>query len=203
MTESSGPIQSNARLEAFSDGVFAIAITLLVLELKVPELEERSGDALRRALLAQWPAYLGFLTSFLTILIIWVNHHALFRQLRGHTRPLLFANGLLLLVVTLIPFPTSLVSGYILTPGAGIAALVYCALQLGLALAFNLIWSTAYRSNLLLADTQSSYAQIRRGYRVGPVLYGLAVIVSLPFPLLGVGICAGLAVFFAALSYER
>ncbi len=198
MTEPPG----NARLEAFSDGVFAIAITLLVLDLKVPELEEITPATLRSALLAQWPAYLGFLTSFLTILIIWVNHHALFRQLRGHTRPLLFANGLLL-VVTVLPFPTSLASRYILTSGAGVAAVVYCALQLALALTFNVIWSAAYRRNLLAADAHSNYAQIRRGYRLGPVLYGLATLLAYPFPLLGVGICAGLAVFFAALSYER
>ena len=193
----------NARLEAFSDGVFAIAITLLVLDLKVPELEHVSPTALRAALLAQWPAYLGFLTSFLTILIIWVNHHGLFRQLTGHTRPLLFTNGLLLLVVTVIPFPTSLTSRFILTDGAGVAAVLYCATQLALALAFNVIWSAAYRGHLIQADVRSNYAQIRRGYRAGPLLYALATLLAYPYPLLGVGLCAGLAVFFAVLSYER
>ena len=195
-------LQGNGRLEAFSDGVFAIAITLLVLDLKVPDPGEGRTGGLRAALIAEWPAYLGFLTSFLTILIIWVNHHGLFRQMRGHNRPMLFANGLLLLVVTLLPFPTALTSRYILTEEAGVAALVYCAAQLALALAFNVIWSTAYRGNLLNADAHTHYARIRRGYRAGPVLYALAVLVAVPFPLLGVAICSGLAVYFAALSYD-
>jgi len=195
-------LQENGRLEAFSDGVFAIAITLLVLDLKVPDLGEGRTGGLKAALMAEWPAYLGFLTSFLTILIIWVNHHSLFRQMRGHNRPMLFANGLLLLVVTLLPFPTALTSRYILTGEAGVAALVYCAAQLALALAFNVIWNTAYRGNLLNTDTHNQYARIRRGYRAGPVLYALAVLVAAPFRLLGVAICSGLAVYFAALSYD-
>ena len=202
MADTSEPL-GNTRLEAFSDGVFAIAVTLLVLDLKVPELDDVTPATLRTALFAQWPAYLAFLTSFLTILIIWVNHHGLFRQLRGHTRPLLFANGLLLLIVTVLPFPTALASRYILTEGAGVAAFAYCALQLLMALAFNVLWSAAYRGNLLLAEAQSNYAQIRRGYRLGPLLYALATLLAYPYPLLGVAVCAGLAVFFAVLSYER
>ena len=195
-------LPSNTRLEAFSDGVFAIAITLLVLDLKVPELETVTPGKLWTALAAQWPAYLGFLTSFLTILIIWINHHGLFRQLRGHNRALLFANGLLLLVVTVLPFPTALASRFILTSGAGVSAVVYCAVQLAMALAFNGIWRTAYRGDLLDPAARTHYAQIRRSYRVGPLIYLAATVLALPFPLLAVGICAALAVVFAVLSYD-
>src|ERR1041385_8087175 len=95
---------STGRLEAFSDGVFSIAATLLVLELHVPDI----GSGLGQALLAQWPSYLTYVTSFATIGIIWVNHHSLFEHVRQVDRPLLFLNLLLLITGSLIPFPTSL-----------------------------------------------------------------------------------------------
>ena len=103
-----------ARIEAFSDGVFAIAITLLVLDLKVPRgLAE--GRTLADALLAQWPAYLAFASSFMTILIMWVNHHRIFTLVGQSDERLLFYNGLLLMGVTVVPFPTSLVAEYCAT----------------------------------------------------------------------------------------
>ena len=93
-----------ARIEAFSDGVFAIAITLLVLDLKVPRgLAE--GRTLADALLAQWPAYLAFASSFMTILIMWVNHHRIFTLVGRSDERLIFYNGLLLMGVTVVPFP--------------------------------------------------------------------------------------------------
>ena len=88
------------RLEAFSDGVFAIAITLLVWQLHVPRLGSHpSGAALWPALGREWPSYLSFLTSFATILIMWINHHAIFRLVQRTSTSLLFANGFLLLLV--------------------------------------------------------------------------------------------------------
>jgi uncharacterized membrane protein len=96
-----------ARTEAFSDGVFAIAITLLVLDIKVPhDLPENTS--LLRALLNQWPIYMAFLTSFATIGIMWLNHHRMFRYIRRVDHWFLVLNGLLLLGVTFVPFPTSL-----------------------------------------------------------------------------------------------
>src|SRR5471032_2515142 len=96
------------RVEAFSDGVFAIAITLLVLDLKVPHVD--GNRALLAALGDAWPVYLAYVTSFATVLIMWINHHVILRCLRSvdHVLPLL--NGVLLLFVTLVPYPTSLVS---------------------------------------------------------------------------------------------
>src|SRR5205085_2423787 len=91
-----------ARLEAFSDGVLAIAATLLVLELRVPE----AGGDLAAALASQWPSYVVYVVSFLTIGIIWVNHHSLLAHVRRVDRPLLFLNLWLLLTISLIPFPT-------------------------------------------------------------------------------------------------
>ncbi len=112
MTESAG------RAEAFSDGVFAIAITLLILEIRVPHVEH----GLWAGLLALWPSYVAFLMSFVVILIMWVNHHELLRMVRGVNYPFLFANGLLLLTVTFVPFPTAVLAANLATTEAKPAA---------------------------------------------------------------------------------
>src|SRR5258708_1916094 len=101
-----------ARIEAFSDGVFAIAITLLVLDIKVPHLSN-SGRTLASALVAMWPTYLAFVTSFMTILIMWINNHRMFTLIGRADDRLMFFNGLLLLGVTIVPFPTALVAEYL------------------------------------------------------------------------------------------
>jgi uncharacterized membrane protein len=95
-------MSSKARVEAFSDGVFAIAATLLVLDLAVP----RPGGGLLGGLLGQWPQYAAYTTSFITIGIIWVNHHAVIERLARVDRGFMFVNLVLLMFVALIPFPT-------------------------------------------------------------------------------------------------
>ena len=123
---SSAEEKETGRIEAFSDGVFAIAITLLVLELKVPHLAgDAEPGALAAALLKQWPSYLAFVTSFFTILIMWANHHAIFNLVHKTDAEFLFANGFLLLLVTVVPFPTALLAEYLIKPGAPVAAAVY------------------------------------------------------------------------------
>src|SRR5579864_4580234 len=112
-------LKGTARLEAFSDGVFAIAITLLALNLQVPHVEANSAKwALASALLHQWPAYLGFVTSFFTILIMWMNHHAVFKFVHKVNARILLANGILLLITTAVPFVTGLLSEYFNLPEA-------------------------------------------------------------------------------------
>ena len=95
--------KETGRLEAFSDGVFAIAITLLILEIHVPKEVEKGG--LAPALLAEWPSYLAFVSSFAIIGIMWINHHRMFEFVRRIDQTLLLLNGLLLLAITFIPFP--------------------------------------------------------------------------------------------------
>ena len=115
--------KETGRIEAFSDGVFAIAVTLLVLEVRVPHLQDGgAGGSLARALLAQWPSYVALVTSFLTVLVMWANHHRIFELVRRVNAPFLYANGLLLLVVTVVPFPTAVLAEYFQKPGATTAA---------------------------------------------------------------------------------
>jgi uncharacterized membrane protein len=143
----------SGRLEAFSDGVFAIAITLLVLDLAVPARDQLHGGGLGAALAHQWPSYFAYLVSFLVIGIIWVNHHTMFSKVNLVDRPVLFANLALLLVVSVIPFPTRLLAEY-LTAGsdAHTAAAVYSCAMLAVGLAYSVLWISVTRDVGLLHD---------------------------------------------------
>ncbi|HEY7500801.1 MAG TPA: TMEM175 family protein [Vicinamibacterales bacterium] len=186
------------RVEAFSDGVFAIAITLLVLDLKVPR-ELHEGQTLADALVKQWPAYMAFVTSFLTILIMWINHHRMFTLVDRCDHRVLFYNGFLLLGVTVVPFPTSLVSEYLHEEGQRTAALVYNGTFFAIAIAFNLLWrSMAIGNRLIRRDADPAAVQrIFESYRYGPLCYGLAFIAGLFNVTLSLLIDLGLAIFFA------
>jgi TMEM175 potassium channel family protein len=190
--------KETARVEAFSDGVFAIAITLLVLELKIPH----SDAPLAGQLWNQWPSYAAFLTSFATIGIMWLNHHRLFSLVRGVDHSLLVLNGLLLLGVTVTPFPTALVADQFGHPGAKLAAAVYSGVFVGIALAFNALWryasSPRRKPALLRLPHDSPEVQaIHNQYRVGPLFYTTAFGLSLWNATASVAVCAGLALYFA------
>jgi uncharacterized membrane protein len=128
--------KDTARLEMFSDGVFAIAITLLGLEMKVPSLEKSDSIGLGLALLEQWPVYASFLTSFFIILVIWNSHHQLFKLVLGMNRPLFFANALLLCAVIVIPFTTNLVAEYFNTEHRNIATMTYTCIAFPVGFGF-------------------------------------------------------------------
>lgn len=169
---------TSQRLEAFSDGVIAIAITLLVLDLKVPPHADAAEHGLAAALGHEWPSYAAYLVSFLIIGIIWINHHAMFTQVRRVDRAVLFTNLALLLVVSLIPFPTRLLADY-LTQGADahVAAAVYSATMVGMALAFTGLWWAITRDADLLhqhIDRAASRRTLRR-FSLGLLVYGCCV----------------------------
>jgi TMEM175 potassium channel family protein len=191
-------VTSSRRLEAFSDGVFAIAITLLVLDLAVPPREDSDGD-LGAALAHQWPAYFAYLVSFLVIGIIWINHHTVFDRVRRIDRPVMFANLALLLMVSVIPFPTKLLAEY-LTAGADshIAAAVYSATMFAMGLAFGVLWLTVTRDARLLhehIDPVASRAAIRR-FGVGNVFYLITIGLSFVNAILTLAVHAALAVYY-------
>jgi uncharacterized membrane protein len=136
------------RTEAFSDGVFAIAITLLVLDIGIPASE---FDDLWSAILHEWPAYLGYATSFLTIGGLWLAHHGIFRRLRYANNAVMRINLLLLMAVSFLPFPTRLVAEAIRDQSAERAAAVfYGSCLLAIALLFSALWGAAVRDRRLL-----------------------------------------------------
>ena len=107
-----------------------------------------SPAALAEALWAGWPSYLTFVLSFATILIMWIYHHRLFQAVRRAETVLLFSNGLLLLLVTAVPFPTALVAAYLTTPAAPVACATYAGFFVLIDLAYNLLWWVVYRQQV-------------------------------------------------------
>lgn len=181
-------------MEAFSDGVFAIAITLLVLDLHVPEVGEGS---LTHALGRQWPADASYAVSFLTIGIIWINHHGLFRHIERCDRPLLSLNIFLLMMVAVVPYPTALISHYARTPNATSAAVAYGAVMVTMALLFNAIWHYAIRAELLTAGADSrEVSGITRSYLPGPLLYLTATLTAFANADASLVMYAAIAVFY-------
>lgn len=188
---------STSRAEAFSDGVFAIAATLLVLELKGPQVEP---GGLLKALLERWPSYATYAVSFLIIGIIWVNHHAVMDRIRSVNRRLLFMNLVFLMVVAVIPFPTALLAEY-LQEGHDerLAAAVYSGTMALMGVSFGTMWAYAVLSNDLLLHEGVDADRARRSlwiFVVGNPLYVLAIAVSLISATLALAINALLALFY-------
>jgi uncharacterized membrane protein len=190
--------EETGRVEAFSDGVFAIAMTLLVLDIRVPH-DLAQGRTLAQALADQWPTYLAFVTSYATILIMWVNHHRLFTHIGHWDDRLLFANGLLLLGIVLVPFPTALVAEYLGRAGQRTAALVYNGTFVVIALCFNLVWKTASTNGRLLRTDHNPEAvrHITDSYRYGPLFYVVALIVGVVNVTASLVVNVALAIYFA------
>jgi len=178
------------RIEAFSDGVFAI--TLLALELKTPKHGEiGAGSELAGLLVRQWPSYMAFLFSFLTILVRWVNHHRMFRMLRKSDGWLMGANGLVLLLVTAVPLPTAVLAEHYLETGAAVAMAFYAWFYVMVNVAFNLLWFVAaYRRRLLRADVPDALVRaVRLRLLIGFPVYVAAVGPAFVSPAASLVIC--------------
>jgi uncharacterized membrane protein len=185
-----------SRLEAFSDGVFAIAATLLVLELRVPE----DSHDLVHDLVALWPAYAAYLVSFLTIGIIWVNHHTLLEHCRQADRRFLYLNLLLLVAVGIVPFPTALVDRYILTDtGATPALVVYGLGAVLIAIAFSAVFLYATADHRLTGDSAAA-RRLRddgRLFPIGLVAYSAGIALAFVEPKASLLVYALTAAFYA------
>ena len=195
--------RETGRIEGFSDAVFAIAITLLVLEVRLPILDNvESKESLVTALIAEWPSYLAFCLSFFSIFIMWVNHHKIFKQIYKRNTPLMFANGLVLFLATCISYPTSLLSRYYDTPAVTVAVAIYTGLFVLINLSFNLLWWIASRDKSLLRPemTDQAIVRIKRNYLYGVPVHLLAFGVSFFWPALALLVCAALWSFWAFTS---
>lgn len=178
--------KETGRLEAFSDGVFAVAITLLVLNIKIPGIDAPASQLpndtqLWEMLLKELPMLAAYVTSFATIGVMWLNHHRLYTHIKRTDTGLILLNLLLLLVVVFIPVPTALVAEYLFYPDQHAAALLYSGTMIILAICFNLLWRYASFHNRLLsknADTRAVRA-ITKQYMFGPTVYLLAFILAL------------------------
>jgi uncharacterized membrane protein len=192
--------KDTGRVEAFSDGVFAVAITLLVLNLHIPDnTTPLPNDDFLRYLGHQWPEFLAFVTSFATIGIMWINHHRLFTHIKRIDTKLLVFNLLLLLVIVFIPFPTALLALYARYPQYHYAALLYNATNILMAICFNLLWRYASRENRLLdkrSDPRAVQA-ITNQYRFGPLFYVATFVLAIIYVPASIVGNLLLALFFA------
>jgi uncharacterized membrane protein len=186
------------RLEAFSDGVFAIAITLLVLDIKVPD---PGSGTLGHELLAQWPSYAAYVVSFLTIGIIWINHHAAFSRLRQVDHAILIWNLLLLLTVGLLPFTTSLMATYLKeSSGEGLAAAVYGASFLVMGAVFGALNRLILLHRPASLKAPLSEAAARRALRfaaLGQIPYAAATVLAFVSPYITLAICAACGIYYS------
>src|SRR5215472_4776575 len=165
--------KETTRIEAFSDGVFAIAITLLVLDLKIPHESDVQQTPLLRVLLEQWPAYVSFVISFAFIGIMWINHHRLFTHIRRSDNNLMILNLLLLMGVTAVPFPTAVLGEHLGHFDERTAAMFYSGVYFVIAIFFNLLWRYASGSGRLLGGevNAETIRTISRRDAMGPLAY--------------------------------
>jgi uncharacterized membrane protein len=185
-------VNGTGRLEALSDGVFAIAATLLVLDVHA----EGSGDLTHR-LLHAWPSYLAYAISFLTIGIMWINHHEIFRQVGRVDRTFLALNVVFLMVIAFLPFPTRVLAAH-LHRDATTATVFYGLANVAMAATYCAVWFYAARGRRLLAPEADERAVrgVSRAFLPGIPTYALATASSFLSSWLALGLYGGLALFY-------
>lgn len=185
------------RVETFSDGIFAIIITLLVLEIKVPHIENHDSAAdLFLALKQLIPKFLSWLVSFFTVAVIWVNHHKIFKQIGRLNNGIFWWNAVLLLWTSFIPFPTAVMGDY---PGNTVSFVLYGLVMALMAASFTLMRLYAIRNGQVL-DASVNVDAFKTGTSnsliFGPVMYLLGMALGFLSPLLAFGIYLGIPVYF-------
>jgi len=195
--------KSLTRLEAFSDGVFAIAITLLILEIKVPPFHSiHSTKDLVNALADLWPSYFALIYSFGGILIQWVFHHNILNQLDKTSRPFLYANGFLLLTIVFFPFPTALLAEYINTEYAMPAIVFYGISSIINSWSWFLFYRSLDKPKMLRANSFSDelYNKIKRSNYFAIVIYTSTTLLAIWVPYVALIINVALWLLWLSLS---
>jgi TMEM175 potassium channel family protein len=187
------------RVEAFSDGVFAIAITLLILAVGVDQA--RASGNLSHQLLHLWPAYIAYIVSFVTVGIMWINHHDLFRHFAGADRILLLLNTLLLMSISFTPFSTRVVAEFAHTDSdRRAAALLYGINFTVTAILFFSLWMYGSRRLLRPDADRREVSGITRSYLPGAPLYATATLLAFASPIASLIMFAAIALFYAISS---
>jgi uncharacterized membrane protein len=193
------------RLIAFSDGVYAVAITLLILSIQTPQLKDVPGNKLLETLFQQWPSWLSYILSFLAVGIGWINHHEMFRVIKRVDVTLLALNLIILLFTTIFPVPTRLLAEYIQdADGLRVAAVFYGLILTCLSFGYFFVWYYAAKASLL--DQQLTPKVVHRETRrqALELLLGLgAVAIAFISPPLGIAVYLLLAMYYLFSGYSR
>ena len=180
-TDGSGGLFDTVRLETFSDGVFAIACTLLVLQFKVPPAAGPDSPAgnLQALMLSKWPSFLGYALSFFVVGIAWINHHTMFQYIRRANRTFLIINLFFLFFVSFVPFPTALLAEHMRVPIDRVTAMVvYSATLFLMTSALYVLWRYGMRHDLGPGVSGAGVRTLTRRAVAGPILYAVALVLA-------------------------
>ena len=157
------------RIETFSDGIFCIAVTLLSIEIGVELHGDVSNQELTHALLAKWPIYLAYVISFVNVLLAWIGHHSLFKMFSRSDNGIMITNGILLMLIALVPFPTKTLGEFLLTDGFKTATIFYTGYFVLVSIGFRLLWFAAKRKkeNLTHEVTEQQVRLTTRSENIG------------------------------------
>jgi uncharacterized membrane protein len=192
---------STARCETFSDGIFAIAVTLLVLEIRLPHAS--SGGHLWADLVALWPSYCAFAFSFFVIVVSWIIHHDLLRLVRAVNRPFLLANAFFLLYVTFVPFSTSVLASHLVGPERSTAVAFYCGVFIFGSVASIVTLETIVSRNLFRPEVDARSIRLhRRALWIGLATNIVATLLALLLPVLALAIVFAVRLGWLCLPYE-
>jgi uncharacterized membrane protein len=186
------------RIETFSDGVFCIAVTLLSLEVGVKLTDEISNKALQQALMNEWPIYFAYVISFVNVLLAWIGHHGLFKMLKKTDNSIMIINGILLMLVALVPFPTKTLGEFLLTNALQTAVIFYTAYFVFISLAFRLLWYVANRNKDLLVHTITSkqIKQTTRNENIGLICNSIILGVAFINPWVALALSFGMWIYW-------
>jgi uncharacterized membrane protein len=197
--------RSPVRLLAFSDGVYAVAITLLILSIQTPQLKDVPGNRLLDTLLQQWPSWLSYILSFSAVGIGWINHHEMFRNIKRTDVTLLALNLIILLFTTIFPVPTRLLAEYIRdADGLRVAAVAYGLVLVCISFGYFFVWYYAAKASLL--DQQLAPRTIQHETRkqaLEVLLAIVAVVIAFINAPLGITTYVLLALYYLITSYSR
>ena len=197
--------KKTARLEAFSDGIFSVAITLLAIEIGISEYEGATNLDLWHKILAKWPAYFTYFNSFATVLLIWIGHHKIINQVRAASQGVLLLNGMVLLFVVLFPFPTKTVGAFIGTNAVNTAVAFYTGYTGLIVLSMLLLNVGIVRKTKLLVSAENSLPWFRKmikGQVIGVMVYGVATLIAFYSPAVALLLTFAMWVFWAVVTFD-
>jgi uncharacterized membrane protein len=173
------------RIETFSDGVFCIAVTLLSLEIGVEVSNNETNAGLIQALLSKWPICIAYVISFVNVLLAWMGHHGLFKNLRNTDNFVVIANGLLLMLIALVPFPTKTLGLFLQTDALKTAVVFYTGYFVLISLAFKLLWHAASRNPDLLIHgiTKGEIKRMAKNENIGLICNSVIMAIAFVSPL--------------------
>ena len=186
------------RIETFSDGVFCIAVTLLSIEIGVELHGDATNKELAHALLAKWPIYLAYVISFVNVLLAWIGHHSLFKMLNKSDNAIMITNGLLLMLVALVPFPTKTLGEFLLTDAFKTAAIFYTGYFVLISIAFRLLWYAAmHKPGILMHNvTDKQIRQTTRNENIGLICNSIVFAVAFFSPSLALSLSFAMWVYW-------